>query len=159
RQEDGQSHTVILVQVENETGTYQSVRDFSPAANALFAGPAPAALLQALHKPPGTWTQVFGRDADEFFHAWCVARYVEQVAQAGKAEYALPLYANAALRDPIKYQDPNTYSSGGPTWNVIDIWKAAAPSLALLAPDIYARDYPTVAAHFARYARPDNPLM
>ena len=36
---------------------------------------------------------------------------------------------NAALRDTFKYQDPYTYSSGGPTWNVLEIWKAAAPDM------------------------------
>jgi beta-galactosidase GanA len=159
REIDGDRHTVIMVQVENEAGTYGSVRDYSPAAEALFRGSVPEPLLRALNRQPGTWSEVFGRDADEFFHAWHIASYIEQVAQAGRAEYALPMYANTALRDPINYQDPLTYSSGGPTWNVIEIWKAAAPSLSVLAPDVYARDYPTATAHFDRYRRPDNPLM
>lgn len=159
REVDGARHTVIMVQVQNEPGTYGSVRDYSPAAEALFNGPAPDALVRALGRQPGTWRAAFGEDADEFFHAWHVASYIEQVAQAGRAEYALPMYANAALRDPINDQDPSTYASGGPTWNVIEIWKVAAPSLVLLAPDIYARDHATATAHVARYARPDNPLM
>ena len=159
REIDGARHTVIMVQVQNETGTYGSVRDYSPVAEALFNGPAPDALVQALGRQPGNWRAAFGEDADEFFHAWHIARYVEQVAEAGRAEYALPMYANAALRDPINDQDASTYASGGPTWNVIEIWKAAAPSLSLLAPDVYARDHRTATAHFARYARPDNPLL
>jgi beta-galactosidase GanA len=159
REIDGDRHTVIMVQVENESGTYGSVRDYSPAADALFRGQVPEALVRALGRQPGTWSDVFGEDADEFFHAWHIASYIEQVAQAGRAEYPLPMYANSALRDPINDQDPATYSSGGPTWNVIDIWKAAAPSLTVLAPDVYASDHRTATAHFARYARPDNPLM
>lgn len=159
REVDGARHTVIMVQVQNEAGTYGSVRDYSPAAEALFNGPAPDALVQALGRQPGSWRGAFGEDADEFFHAWHIARYVEQVAEAGRAEYALPMYTNAALRDPIDDQDASTYASGGPTWNVIEVWKAAAPSLSLLAPDVYARDHPTATAHFARYARPDNPLL
>jgi len=47
-----------------------------------------------------TGAEIFGKDADEFFHAWHVACYINQVAAAGKAEYALPMYVNAALRDP-----------------------------------------------------------
>ena len=159
REVDGARHTVIMVQVQNETGTYGSVRDYSPTAEALFNGPAPDALVQALGRQPGSWRAAFGADADEFFHAWHIARYVDQVAEAGRAEYALPMYTNAALRDPINDQDASTYASGGPTWNVIEIWKAAAPSLSLLAPDVYARDHPTATSHFARYARPDNPLL
>jgi beta-galactosidase GanA len=116
-------------------------------------------LIRALNKRPGSWRQAFGRDADEFFHAWHVASYIGQVAAAGKAQYALPMYANAALRDPVNYQDPATYASGGPTWNVIDVWKAAAPAIDLLAPDVYERKHATATAHFDRYARPDNPLL
>ena len=53
-------NTVILVQVENETGTYGSARDHSPAADQLFDGAVPAALVTELGKQPGTWTQLFG---------------------------------------------------------------------------------------------------
>ncbi|MEO8113536.1 MAG: DUF5597 domain-containing protein, partial [Phenylobacterium sp.] len=152
-------HTVIMVQPENETGTYGAVRDHSPTAEKLFAGAVPTTLTKALGKSPGTWSQVFGKDADEAFHAWHVASFVEQVAAAGKAEYPLPLYANAALRDPFKYQDPYSYSSGGPTWNVLDIWKAAAPSLDILAPDIYMDDFPSYVRTLEQYSRPDNALF
>ncbi len=151
--------TVIMVQVENETGTYGAVRDYSPLAEKSFAAPVPERLLKALHKPPGSWRQVFGADADEFFHAWFVARFVDQVAAAGKAEYPLPLYVNAALREPVKAQDPYTYSSGGPTWNVLDIWKAATPSIDVIGPDIYTYDYDTYLAHLGHYVRPDNAVF
>src|SRR3546814_18458422 len=33
--------TVIMVQVENETGSYGTPRDYSPEGNRLFAGPVP----------------------------------------------------------------------------------------------------------------------
>jgi hypothetical protein len=69
------------------------------------------------------------------------------------------MYVNVALRDPLKAQDPNTYASGGPTWNVLDIWKAAAPDVFLAAPDIYDSEYERVTAHIARYRRPDNALL
>ena len=64
----------------------------------------PAELLKALgtNAPAGgTWPEVFGPNADEYFHAWSIARYIGQVAAAGKAEYPLPMYVNAALRDPL----------------------------------------------------------
>jgi beta-galactosidase GanA len=156
---DGNHQTVIMVQVENEPGVYGSVRDYSPTAEALFAGAVPAALIEALGARAGTWAAAFGKDADEFFHAWHVARFIGQVAAAGQEEYSLPMYANAALRDPIRDQDPMGYASGGPTWNVIEIYKVAAPALSVLAPDMYARDHATAVAHFDRYRRDDNPLM
>ncbi len=152
-------HTVLMVQVENEAGTYGSVRDYSPAAQKLFAAPVPAALLTALHKQPGSWQEVFGSEADEFFHAWSVAHYIEQIAAAGKAIYPLPLYVNAALRDPLNPGPPTTYESGGPTDNVIGIWKAAAPSIDLLAPDIYLPDSPRYLKVLDLYQRADNALF
>jgi beta-galactosidase GanA len=152
-------HTVILVQPENETGTYGAVRDFSPTAQKLFDGPVPAELVKAMKKQPGTWKAVFGKDADEYFHAWSIGRYVNAVAEAGKRELPLPMYVNAALRDPFNDQDPLTYSSGGPTWNVLDVWKAAAPSIDAIAPDIYMRESVNVRKTLEQYGRPDNALF
>ncbi len=151
--------TVLMVQVENETGTWGAVRDYSPAAQKLFDGAAPRELVTALHKSAGTWSQVFGDDADEIFHAWSVAHYVGQVAAAGKAIYPLPLYTNAALRDPVNPGRPPRYESGGPTDNVLDIWKVAAPGLDLLAPDIYIGETEKVLKVLDLYHRPDNPLF
>ena len=90
--------------------------------------------------PAPNWQEAFGTEAEVNFHAWAVARYVGQVAAAGKAVYPLPMYANAALRDPLKPGPPGTYESGGPTDNVLDIWKAEAPALDVLAPDNYTND-------------------
>jgi beta-galactosidase GanA len=151
--------TVIMVQVENETGSYDSLRDYSPAAQKLFEGPAPAALAKALGKRPGTWSQAFGKDADEVFHAWNFARYVDQVAAAGKAVYPLPMYVNAALKDPFKPPEPGSYSAGGPTHDVLGVWKAGAPSIDVIAPDIYAAGSPIYFAHLGNYQRPDNALF
>ena len=97
--------TVIMVQVENEPGSYGTVRDYSPAAQKFFDAPVPPEILNAMHvtnaAPNATWQQAFGADADEYFNAWAVAKYVGQVAAAGKAVYPLPMYANAALRNPL----------------------------------------------------------
>jgi hypothetical protein len=156
-------HTVLMVQVENEPGTWGSVRDYSPAAQKLFQSAVPADLLTALHKqassPTANWTQVFGDDAEEFFHAWSVARYIEPIAAAGKAVYPLPLYVNAALRNPLNPGRPPNYESGGATDNVIPIWKAAAPSIDLVAPDIYMNDSAQYLKVLDLYHRPDNALF
>jgi beta-galactosidase GanA len=151
-------HTVIMVQVENETGSYQSPRDFSPEANRLFAQAIPPELARKTGKR-GTWTQVYGWKADQAFNSWYTARYVDQVAAAGQAELDLPMYANAALSDPFKEEGAQYGASGGPNWNVIDIWKAAAPHLSLVAPDLYDRDEKVYAAQLDHYARPDNALF
>ncbi|MGA9043053.1 MAG: DUF5597 domain-containing protein [Terriglobales bacterium] len=159
---DGQ-RTVLMVQVENEPGTWGSVRDYSPGAQKLFEGPVPVELLSALHKQESAasanWEQVFGDAAEEFFHAWSVARYIQQVAAAGKAVYPLPLYVNAALRNPLKPGRPPSYESGGATDNVIPIWKAAAPAIDLVAPDIYMSDSAQYLKVLDLYHRPDNALL
>ena len=160
-------HTVLMVQVENESGSWDSMRDYSPVAQKLFEGQVPAELmkpelLKALNVPivsEGTWQKVFGDRADEYFQAWSIARYVGKVAAAGKKEYPLPMYTNAALRDPFTNPMANTYESGGPTDNVIPIWKVAAPALDLLAPDIYLQGSQNILKILELYDRPGNPLF
>jgi hypothetical protein len=162
-----QQHSVIMVQVENEPGSWGSVRDYSADAQKLFEGQVPAELLRpevlkALNRPAdakGTWHEVFGNDADEYFHAWSVAKYIGYVAAAGKAVYPLPLYVNAALRDPLTNPNASTYESGGATDNVIPIWKAAAPAIDLLAPDIYLSGSETILKVLELYDPPDNTLF
>ena len=157
---DGDRHTVILAQVENETGSLFTDRDHSEEANREFAGPAPAKLLEALHKKQGTWTQAFGAEADEAFAAYYVARYVNAVAEAGKKEYPLPAYANVWLREQKNFMRPGeAYPSGGATLNMLDIWKAMTPSLDAIAPDNYVLDYVNYQRVLAGYHRKDNPLL
>ena len=154
--------TVIIVQVENEPGTWGTVRDYSPAAQKFFDAPVPADVLTAMGKPAGAsmnWTAAFGVEAEVNFHAWAVATYLGKVAAAGKAIYPLPLYANAALRDPIKPGAPGSYESGGPTDNVIPIYKVAAPALDVVAPDIYMSDPAQYLKVLELYHRDDNPLF
>ena len=155
-------HTVIMVQVQNEPGTWGSVRDFSPAAEALFKAAVPTELLDAVGKKDrggASWATVFGADADEFFHAWSVARFIGQVAAAGKQEYPLPMLVNGALRDPLTPPPAGSYESGGPTDNVLHVWKAAAPAIDILAPDIYLADPARHRKVLELYGRPDNPLF
>jgi beta-galactosidase GanA len=156
---DKAQHTVILVQVENESGTYGSVRDYSPAAQRLFDAEVPAGLVRVLGRRSGTWRRVFGDDADEFFHAWSIASFIQHVAAAGKAEYGLPMYVNVALRDPLHPGPASSYESGGPTDNVLAVWKAAAPALDLIVPDIYMPEYDKYVKVLDLYQRPDNPLF
>lgn len=156
---DGDKHTVIMVQVENETGSYGTDRDYSRAGDKLLQLPVPAAVLAKTGHHAGTWASVFGKDAPEFSYAWAIAHYVDQIAAAGKAVYDLPMYANVALRDPFHPGSPGNYSSGGPTDNVLAIWRATAPSLDMIAPDIYMPEHAKYIAVLDRYSRADNPLF
>jgi beta-galactosidase GanA len=166
RKIDEKQQTVIMMQVENEVGTYGLVRDYGAKAQAAFSQPVPAAVL-ARKKPPvpgaasGTWSEVYGPYAEEYFHAWAVASYIEEIAKAGRAVYDLPMYVNNALRDPIEPMAPwkNNFASGGPTFDVIDIYKAAAPHIDIAAPDIYLPEWNKVTATLDKFQRPDNALM
>jgi beta-galactosidase GanA len=161
---DSVERTVLMVQVENEVGTYGLVRDFAPAAQAAFEQPVPASVL-ARQKPKlaasGSWREVYGDYADEYFHAWAIARYIGEIAAAGKAVYDLPMYVNNALRNPLD-QPPKPwnkdFASGGPTWDVIDIYKAAAPAVDIVSPDIYNPESEQVNANLRLFQRPDNAL-
>lgn len=152
RETDGQ-RTVIMVQVENEVGMIPDARDHSRAGVAAFAQPVPRALLPRGARG-GDWRAVFGEAAEERFTAWHLARYVERVAVAGKAEYPLPMFVNAALPRPGR--SPGQYPAGGPLPHLFDIWRAAAPSIHILAPDIY---FPNFSEWAARYRTSDNPLF
>lgn len=175
REVDGQKHTVLMVQVENEVGVIPQSRDHSAVAEKAFAGKVPPALMSYLSahrssldpklreaweeagaKTEGSWQDVFGRGplTDDLFMAWQFAAYIEQIAAAGKAEYPLPMYANAALIRPN--YEPGQYNSGGPLPHSMDVWRAAAASLDFLSPDIYFNEF----AYWAgEYARRNNPLF
>ena len=175
REVDG-THRVIMVQVENEVGVLGDARDRSPAANDAFAKPVPKELIDYLakHKPDllpefrqvwdaagsrtnGTWEEVFGKGAkaDEIFMGWNYARYINAVAEAGKKEYAIPMFVNAWIVQP-EDKGPGDYPSGGPQDHMHDVWRAAAPQLDLLCPDIYLPDFGGIVA---RYGRSGNPIF
>ncbi|MBV9181672.1 MAG: DUF5597 domain-containing protein [Acidobacteria bacterium] len=150
RQEDSNSQTVLMVQVENEVGYLGLGRDRSAESNRVFSGPVPETLLRTLSgkrlelsrelamqfNPHGQrWREVFGDAANEVFMAWNYASYIETVAQAGKAEYALPMYVNAQL--PAPEERAGEYPSGGPHPDNLPVWRAAAPSIDFYSPDIY----------------------
>ncbi len=172
---DGEKHTVVIVQVENEIGMLSDARDHSELGQKRFDAPVPANLLNYLgahsdtltpelrarwvaagKKQSGSWAEVFGNSAatDEFFMGYFFGEYVEAVTRTGKKEYPLPMYANAALIRP-GYQ-PGQYPSGGPLPHLYDLWKAAAPDLDFLAPDIYFQNF---GEWLRRYERSDSALF
>jgi hypothetical protein len=205
RQVDGQKHTVLMIQVENEVGVLNESRDYCAAANQAFNSEVPKELMDYLvdqkdnltpelrelweangFKTSGTWEEIFGPGkpanlkipirtlsppltakehetgwrklhwpVDEIFMAWNYARYVNRVAAAGKAEYNIPMYVNAWLQQR-DHAWPGTYPSGGPVPQVHNIWRAGAPAIDILAPDLYV---PEFAETCARYTRNENPLF
>ncbi len=175
REVDGRDQTVIMVQVENEIGMIPDSRDRSPVAERLFDGPVPAELMAYLEKNKetlqpelraawgasgwktrGSWEEVFGRGyaTDEIFMAWHFARYANRVTELGKAEYKIPMFVNAALIRPGYL--PGQYPSAGPLPHLLDVWRAAAPQLDFLSPDIY---FPNFIEWTRKYQVAGNPLF
>lgn len=168
--------TVIMVQIENEIGMLEDARDHSRAAEAEYAKGVPAELMKHLTKNTrtlhpsllekwrangsrrsGSWADVFGDDryTDEYFMAWNYGRYVEAMAREARSIVPdMPLYVNAAMNS--RGRRPGEYPSAGPLAHLKDIWHAAAPSVDILAPDIYDAGF---ADWMAQYALPDNPLF
>ncbi|HZS56664.1 MAG TPA: DUF5597 domain-containing protein [Bryobacteraceae bacterium] len=172
---DGQNHTVLMMQVENEVGVLGDTRDYSTAANKAFESAVPSELTAYLKqhredlfpelrdlwngngsRSAGTWEQVFGKTyrTDEIFMAWNYGHYINHVAAAGKAEYPLPMYVNTWLAGPTT--PPGDYPSGGPQPRVVDVWKAAGSSIDIYSPDIYR---PNFADWCNWYHRAGNPLF
>src|SRR6185369_7260833 len=175
RETDGNDHTVIMVQVENEIGMIPDSRDRSVIANELFNQAIPADLMNYLQlhkdelipelravwaannfKTRGTWEEIFGKGpgTDEIFMAWYFARYANRVAEAGKGEYSLPMFVNAALIRPGHM--PGQYPSAGPLPHLMDVWRAGAPKIDFLSPDIYFQNF---AEWVRRYDRSGNPVF
>jgi len=168
RDYDGDERTVVAVQIENEMGIGGTDRDYSDLGEADYALPVPEEIrgvaLEDTGLPddgPGepTWRGIFGRHAHEAFSAWHHARFINAIAEAGRAIYDIPLTANAWIGEMGIEEAGVNYPSGGLVGRVLDIWKIAAPALDLLCPDIYRpakRDFTRIAL---RYARPDNALF
>jgi beta-galactosidase GanA len=179
KQVDGREHTVIMIQVENEVNATEDSRDRSSVANTAFAAPVPKELMDYLQKhketlipelrqlwetagfrTSGAWQEVFGKGVatDEIFMAWLYARYIDRVAAAGKAEYPLPMYVNAALLGFARVGPPERAHGGGPLSELLDVWRAGAPQIDFLSPDIYGNtDFFVTSA--AAYTRSGNPLF
>ena len=191
RELDAEHGTVVMVQVENEVGLLGDSRDRSSLAEAEWEKGVPGRLLGELCKRQVEgklhpmfkaeflgfaeglgWEVVFGDEirAEEAFMAHAFSSHVGRVAEAGKAEYPLPLYTNAwmnldASNSPRSDEGkapavagggdkPGVYPSGGPVAHVLDVWKANAPALDFISPDCYLNDYETVCRHYSQGGQP-----
>jgi len=68
-------------------------------------------------------------------------------------------YPVAALENRDHPSPGQEYPSGGPQQGNIDIWKAAAPSIDILAPDFYSESRDLYHSVVAAYHRDDNALF
>jgi len=172
---DDTERTVIAVQVENEPGILGSDRDYGPLGEEAYRQPVPQVLLEAIRQRPsspayrvwqeagartkGTWEEVFGTAGGEFLSAWAIARYIDQIAEAGKAIHDVPMYVNVWLGEQGWQVAGDSYPSGGAVGRTLEIYKATTPHIDLIAPDIYIGDSQGYRGICELYARDDNPLF
>jgi hypothetical protein len=127
-----------------------------------------AAWKAAGAKTSGNWEAVFGKSVlnekdwkafsyytEELFMAYQYAKYIGRVAAAGKEEYPIPMFVNAWLKQPDTPW-PGKYPSGGPLPQVMDMWRAAAPAIDMIVPDIYMPYFDWACD---QYHRKGNPLL
>ena len=113
-------------------------------------------LKNAKAKQLPTWPELFGKDiyTEEIFQTWTYATYVQQIAEAGRAIYNLPMYVNVALNS--RDRKPGQYPSGGPLAHLIDLWHCGAPAIDVLGVDIYDKGYTD---WLDKYHLTNNPLF
>ena len=120
------------------------------------------------YKTSGSWEELFGKSifdgknwkalsylTEELFTVYHYAKYVGTIAAEGKKAYPLPMYVNAWIKQD-GFAWPGRYPSGGPIPHTLDVWRAAAPALDFIAPDIYVKDARYV---IEQYHRPGNPIF
>jgi hypothetical protein len=97
---------------------------------------------------------LFGYGADEAFSAWYIASYIQEVIEAGKAEYNLPMFVNAWIDGSFSKNLKPDYPIGGPVSKMFDIWRAAAPLIDVFAADIYIEDIKKVCEMYSQQGNP-----
>ena len=124
------------------------------------------------YKRSGKWEEVFGKSTidsknwkvlsyltEELFTVYYYAAYIEKIAAAGKQEYPIPMYVNAWIKQPGSSGSyPGKYPCGGPIPHTLDVWRAAAPSVDFIAPDIYVSLKDAVYT-MEQYHQSGNPLF
>ena len=183
REFDEKEQTVIMAQIENEVGLFYTPRDYT--GDKLYQSQVPEEVINYLKnnklqpelekawkakgsKTKGNWEDVFGKSdttttdwkslsflTEELFSAYHYAHFMGVVAEAGKSEYPIPMYANAWIKQP-KLGYPGKYPSGGPVPHTLDFWRLAAPAIDMIAPDIYIPDANAV---IETYRRTGNPVF
>lgn len=113
---DGEERTVLAVQIENEMGYANTDRDYSRMADRDYEKSVPEALKDVELPDSGKesipadsavspWKKQFGRHSHEAFSAWHHALYINEIAEAGKGIYRIPMitmswWGNSPMKSP-----------------------------------------------------------
>ena len=143
---DSKEHTVILFQMENETGVFGTDRCRCDTCNGKYSG--------------SNYETEYGVQAGEAFSAKCIAEYCDSLAKTIKEIYPIPIYMNAWLPKAYMNQRPGfDYPSGGPVPGVLDVYYKTIKYIDFLSPDIYQYGYRDFNYFCNAYTTKDNPLF
>ena len=117
---DGQRHTVLMMQVENEVGVLRDSRDRSAPANRAFAGPVPRELMNYLQQHKDTLSpelrEVWAANGSKTSGTW------EEVFGPGKPDSVdMPIQTNSPPMSQEEYDSP---AGGKLHWPVDEIFMA-----------------------------------
>lgn len=123
------------------------------------------------YKTTGSWEDVFGKSVldeknpkilsylpEELFSAYHYTRFVGKLAAAGKEAYPIPMFVNAWPKALGFTGIPGKYPSGGPVPHTLDIWRANAPAIDFITPNVYANKQ-GIYTLVEQYHRPGNPVF
>lgn len=172
---DPEGETILAVQAENEPGIMNGpARDYGSRATEAFTCPLPEKMLGMLVAFPDSqvagcweangrktqsWSEAFGRHAEEIFTAYAVAGYVNEVARRGRTCYQTTVYTNVWVDNHRLKIPGKDYPSGGAVSLVMDVWKYVADALDFISPDNYQQTNQGYMACCDCYSRNDNPLF
>lgn len=138
----GDEPTILLVQVEEGIGMVGGSRDASGESDARWGAGVPFELIAGLDARAGrlhpeiakalgrtgSWTEVFGPNAESAFMAWQFARHVEVLAAAGSSRLPVPYFVSA-WNLPHAAGLAGEKPGGAPDGEMADVWDVAAPSV------------------------------
>jgi hypothetical protein len=107
---DSVEQMVVMVQNQNEPHVRQTLRCHCPVCNNLYAA--------------GSWSD------EERFHAYSLAKYIEELTIAGKAEYDIPFNINALIEQSGPHH-ANAY-------RYLQLYLDTALHIDLIGPDQYS---------------------
>ena len=103
------------------------------------------------YKTSGSWEEVFGKSvadeknpmvfsylAEELFTSYYYTKFTGRLAAAGKEAYAVPMFVNAWPKAPGFTGVPGKYPSGGAIPHTLDFWRANAPAIDFITPNVYS---------------------
>lgn len=169
-------HTVIMLQPENEPGTFANYRDYSAEAKKAWNSSIPTSvsdyqkknkgkLYPSLEKSwnkngaktSGKWNAVFSdlegypHYADELFMAYHYSKYINSLASEGRKILDLPSYCNGWLYNKLGH-----YPHGTINPHVLDMYRAGGDALDFYSPNVYSLDYDPL---FSGYKTGGNTLF